>query len=300
MNYDLSQRVTDALTGRSVLITGSEGFLGKHFAAACQEAGAFVHGVDIRTGTDISRPYSPATRPDFIIHAAGVASPFHYRANPYRTLDAAVSGTRNMLELAERSGARLLFTSSSEIYGDPTVVPTPETYHGASDPMGDRSCYDESKRLGETLCAIAASRGVRAVVVRLFNAYGPGMADDDRRFMPELRNAKRAGRAIKIYGHGEQTRTFCYVEDTIRGCLLALTQGRAGVPYNIGNDAPEMSMLAVAKFAFVPVEQVGAPADWPSGGDPNRRCPDITRAREELGYEPVVSFGLGLQEFLKS
>lgn len=302
MNYALPDPVRLALSDRRVLVTGARGFLGKHFVQALREIGADVAEFDITITAfhDVSKP-QPFTRSlDYLIHAAGIASPYHYRKNPWGALSASVQGTENMLELARAKGAKFLFLSSSEIYGDPTIVPTPETYTGASDPVGERACYDEGKRVAETLCSMVAREGVGAKIVRLFNAYGPGMSPDDRRFMPELRNAYRSGKPMRIFGTGEQTRTFAFVSDVIRGCLQALVSGKPGRAYNIGASGPELSMLDVCKLANVPIEVIPAPDDWPSGGDPNRRCPDISRAREELGYEPSVSFEDGLREFLKS
>lgn len=304
MNYALPDSVQQALYGRSVLITGARGFLGRHFMDAVESGGADPLGLDIVDEDDVAaRDFVHRMRKvlpyDFVIHAAGIASPFHYRRNPLGALRAAVDGTENMLRLAELWNARLLFLSSSEIYGDPTVVPTPETYRGALDTMGDRSCYDVSKALGETLVRIYADKGVRATVVRLFNAFGPGMHEDDRRFMPNLRNAKRRGETMRIYGSGQQTRTFCFVSDTVRGCLQALIQGQPGRAYNIGNDKPEVNMPSVCEYAGVKFEVIPNPKDWPNEGEPQRRCPDITRAREELGYEPRVSFEEGLKEFLQ-
>ena len=205
-----------------------------------------------------------------------------------------------MIDLAERTGARLLFLSSSEIYGDPLVVPTPETYRSHVETMGDRSSYDVSKCLGETLMHLAAERGVRANVVRIFNSYGPGMNDDDRRFMPNLRRAKRLGERLRIYGTGRQTRTFCFVTDTVRGCLQALAYTAVfGRAWNIGNDNPEVSMPQVASMADVPYDLVAYPPEWPAGGEPNRRCPDISRAQAELQYSPEVSLREGLGLFLQ-
>jgi len=308
VNFALPDSVTSALDGKSVLVTGSGGFLGSHLCDAIEALRVDCLGLDIRSGdegcdvtaADFVHSFRKAQPYDYILHAAGIASPWHYRRNPLGALRASAEGTENVLRLAELWGARVLFFSSSEIYGDPTEVPTSESYLGALDTMGDRAPYDEGKRVGETLCSIYARKGVQAVVVRLFNAYGPGMSDDDRRFMPNLRRAKRLGEPLRIYGTGRQTRTFCYVTDTVRGCLQALVAGRPGVAYNIGNDKPEVSMLAVAEMAGVKVEVIEPPDDWPSGGDPNRRCPDIRRARYELGYEPAVKLEDGLREFLKS
>ena len=302
MNYYLPENVVAALRDKTVLVTGSEGFLGKHFCAAIWQAGGYSVGLDLINGEDVSDTnVGSGLMPDYILHAAGTASPFYYRKNPLRALDAAVGGTRNMLRIAESDGAQLLFLSSSEIYGDPLVVPTPETYRAHVETMGDRSSYDVSKCLGETLVHLAAERGVKANVVRIFNSYGPGMRDDDRRFMPNLRRAKRIGETIRIYGTGRQTRTFCYVTDTIRGCLQALTYTAAyGRAWNIGNDTPEISMPTLAGKAGVPYELVPCPDDWPGGGEPNRRCPDISRAKAELGYQPEVSLKDGLAMFLES
>jgi len=300
VTYALPPAVTQALRGKTVLVTGSAGFLGTHICRAIHMAEGSPIGLDIKNGADVSRDDwpKPHRRIDMLIHAAGTASPFHYRKKPLLALDAAVAGTRNMIAAAEESGAKLLFLSSSEIYGDPLVVPTPETYRSHVETMGDRSSYDVSKCLGETLIHLAAERGVHANAVRIFNSYGPGMSDDDRRFMPNLRRAKRLNESIRIYGTGKQTRTFCFVTDTIRGCLSALVLGAPGRVWNIGNDKPEVTMPEVAEMAGVTVERVSYPPEWPGEGEPQRRCPEISRAREELGYEPVVSLDAGLVEFL--
>lgn len=302
MNYALPASVTDSLRRARVLVTGSEGFLGQHFVRALHECGADVRGLDLRTGDDVSTStqYWHPNEWTHIIHAAGIASPALYRADPLGALDAAVNGTRNMLRQATVCRARLLLLSSSEVYGDPEVVPTPETYMGRIDPLGERSCYDESKRLAETLCSVYAARGVPATIVRLFNAFGPGMSPTDRRFMPNLRESYRSGQPIKIYGAGTQTRTFCFVSDTVRGCLQALVGGKPGRAYNVGTDGPELTMEQVARLAGVPFEHIPNPDDWPAEGEPMRRCPDISRARAELGYQPLVPFEDGLREFLAS
>ena len=307
MNYALPPTVTAALTGKLIFITGSEGFLGRHLTAALREIGASVVGFDIRNGPgeDVSNMKMLDEKSalfeaaDYVIHAAGIASPYHYRRLPLVALDAATKGTRNLLELALTMPKcpKVLYLSSSEVYGNPAIVPTPESYIGALDPLSPRACYDVSKALGETLVKIYADQGVRATMVRLFNAYGPGMAEDDRRFMPQLRRAKLTGEPMRVYGSGTQTRAFCFVSDTVRGCLQALVFGGKARVYNIGNATSELTMPEVCRLAGVHLEVVPYPKEWPAE-EPMRRCPDISRSREELEYRPLVSMEEGLSEFL--
>ncbi len=308
MNYALRPETAAAFSGKTVLLTGSAGFLGRHLVAALESVGAATIGLDLANGFDMSQrdKWPFGSEPDFIICAAGLASPFHYRARPLVALDAALS-VRHALDLAEDSASRpkLLYFSSSEIYGDPDPanVPTQESYRGNVSCVGPRSCYDESKRLGETLCAIYHEQfGVHAVTVRPFNLYGPGMAATDYRVLPNWREAVRRGESLRIYGSGNQTRTFCYVTDGIRGCLEALAHGQPGA-YNIGNPSPEISMddlaEAVARVANVPLYcvHIDHPDTYPAD-EPQRRCPDIRKAREHFGFEPVVTLEDGLREFM--
>lgn len=307
MNYALPASVRSALSGKLVFITGSAGFLGQHLTAALNQCDARVVGFDLKNGPseDVSNMRlldEQAERfelSDYVIHGAGTASPYWYRKLPLVALDAATQGTRNILELARDMPKRpkVLYLSSSEIYGNPAIVPTPESYIGALDPLSPRAVYDVSKALGETLVSIYSQQGVSATIVRLFNAFGPGMAEDDRRFMPQLRRAHRTKEPMRVYGSGLQTRSFCVVSDTVRGILQALVGGSLG-PYNIGNDRAELTMPFICHLAGVPCEVVPYPTEWPEQ-EPMRRCPDISRARDELGYEPMVDFEDGLQEFLK-
>lgn len=316
-------------SGKAVLITGGCGFLGRYFVEALARLNRsaakpcrmtvldnFItsgpgaknlrpppHGRFVRH--DIIKPYKPKEKPDYILHLAGIASPFYYRAYPLETLEAATIGAKNMLALARVSGARMLYFSSSEIYGDPDPrhVPTPESYRGNVTPLGPRACYDESKRLGETLCWIYHEKyGTSASIVRPFNVYGPGMQEADYRVLPNFASRLKAGKPVNIYGTGRQTRTFCYVTDAVAGFLRALVKGVPGEAYNIGNPVPEVSMLellALAEKALrrkIPHRLIEYPDSYPAD-EPQRRCPDIKKARLQLGYEPKVPLEEGLRRF---
>ncbi|MBI3553562.1 MAG: NAD-dependent epimerase/dehydratase family protein [Elusimicrobia bacterium] len=319
-------------SGKTVVLCGGCGFLGRYFTAffnqlnetalkkpcrlivldnlitsgpAGMRPPRIPHGRFVRH--DVAKPFSPGVKVDFIIQAAGIASPFYYRQYPLETLEASIAGTKNMLELARRDGARLLFFSSSEIYGDPDPkhVPTPESYRGSVTCLGPRACYDESKRLGETLCYVYHNQfGTRASMVRPFNVYGPGMQERDYRVLPNFASRVKAGKALRLYGSGRQTRTFCYVSDAVAGFLKALLRGAPAEAYNIGNPEPEVSMLGlvrcVEKAVGRPVKHtlVDYPDSYPAD-EPNRRCPDITKARRALGFTPRVSLDEGLKRFFR-
>lgn len=248
-------------------------------------------------------------RVDFILHAAGIASPAHYRKFPLETMEVAITGLKNALELArENPGCKLAFFSSSEIYGDPDPanVPTTEAYRGNVACLGPRSCYDSSKRMGEGLVQIyVEQQGVHATIIRPFNVYGPGMQATDYRVLPNFAAKYALGEELEVYGDGKQTRTYCYVADAIGGFLRVLLHGKAGEPYNIGNPSPEISVLDLVKtMKFVqpsgqaPVEYVVKPhpASYPAD-EPNRRCPDISKASRELGYAPRIGLEDGLRRF---
>jgi UDP-glucuronate decarboxylase len=242
---------------------------------------------------------------DYILHAAGIASPYYYRAYPLETLDVAVTGTRQTLELAKRTGARITFFSSSEIYGDPDPanVPTTESYRGYVSCLGPRACYDESKRLGETLCRIYHTQfGVHTNMIRPFNVFGPGMQELDYRVMPNFASRILGGKPLHVYGTGEQTRTFCYITDAIQGFIRVMLYGVPGEPYNIGNPTPEISMVDLTKEIETVIQKkvdlnlVPYPDSYPAD-EPNRRCPDITKARHQLKYDPQVPLREGIKRF---
>jgi UDP-glucuronate decarboxylase len=322
--------------GKRILLTGGCGFLGRYFTEVfirlnervfapagwkpCElvvldnfiTAGAFGSNVQNRPGVsfvthDIIQPFVPERPFDFVLHAAGIASPAWYRKHPIETYQVAVKGTENALEIARRSGpsCRVLYFSSSEIYGDPDAahVPTREDYKGHVACLGPRACYDSSKRMAETVVEIYAQKhGVQASIVRPFNFYGPGMQRQDYRVLPNFAARWVDGEPLHVYGTGQQTRTFCYVNDGIRGCLQVLANGKPGQPYNIGNPEPEISMrdlaLLVGKVtgAEVKFETVDHPETYPAD-EPQRRCPDIGKSREHVGYEPKVDLEVGLRRF---
>jgi len=264
---------------------------------------------------DVIQPL-PADMPDFdyIVHAAGIASPRYYRKQPLETMDANINGLRSLLEHArERQGTDrpvkgMLFFSSSEIYGDPDAahIPTTEDYRGLVSCTGPRACYDESKRYGETLCVVFAQQyGVPVKIARPFNNYGPGLKISDRRVIPDFARDVLAGRPIVMLSSGAPSRTFCYSADAIAGYLKVLVRGRAGEPYNIGTESPEISMADLAdRIVAVGRELMGYTGEVVRKqsdekdylvDNPQRRCPSIAKARAELGYDPSVGLDEGLR-----
>ena len=196
---------------------------------------------------------------DFIIHAAGIASPHYYRKKPIETLDVSISGSKNLLELARINNSKYIFFSSSEIYGDPLpdFVPIKETYRGNVNTTGPRSCYDEGKRVGETLCYIYQNYfNLNTNIIRPFNIYGPGMKKNDYRVMSNFTDLFLNHKPLKVYGGGDQTRTFCYIADGLEGFLRVILLGKNGQIYNIGNEKPEISMINLAKLFVIKLNSI--------------------------------------------
>ena len=262
---------------------------------------------------DIAQPL-PADIPDFrfIVHGGSIASPVFYRKYPIETMDSNVNGLRSLLEYSKRQGQAgkaiegFLFFSSSEIYGDPTpdAIPTPETYRGYVSCTGPRACYDESKRYGETLCVnFVQQHGLPIKVARPFNNYGPGLKITDHRVLPDFARDVFANRDIIMRSDGSPKRTFCYVADAVIGYYKVLTVGRPGEAYNVGVETPEISMASLAeKVAGIGRELCGYTGKVVRKVDPDylvdnpeRRCPIITKARTELGYDPKVLVDEGLR-----
>jgi UDP-glucuronate decarboxylase len=244
---------------------------------------------------------------DYIINLAGIASPYYYNKFPLETIDVNTKGLRNILEIALKAKSKVLYFSSSEIYGNPSPenIPTKETYNGNVSSYGSRSCYDESKRLGETLCYIYSKNyKVDINIVRPFNVYGPGMSKYDYRVMPNFINQIVNDKPCQVYSNGMQTRTYCYITDAITGFLKVLVLGKSGSIYNIGNNNPELSILDLCKkfkkiqpkrFKY---EIVDYPNSYPDD-EPRRRCPDISLANKDLNYYPTVNIDEGLETFIK-
>jgi nucleoside-diphosphate-sugar epimerase len=254
---------------------------------------------------------------DFVVHAASIASPTYYRKYPIETMDANVQGLRLLLDRCREQVARgrdlrgFLFFSTSEIYGDPPPgqIPTSESYRGNVSCTGPRACYDESKRYGETLCVnFARQYGMPVTIARPFNNFGPGLKITDRRVLPDFARDLFAGRDLVMLSDGSPTRTFCYITDAVAGYFSILVRGRAGESYNIGNEAPEISMADLAgllvKLARDLFGYQGRVVLRPSDetdyltDNPQRRCPVIEKARRELGFEPAVPLEEGLRRML--
>jgi len=299
--------------GEPVLVTGGAGFVGSHLVDRLLERGDRVHVLDnFATGTvanvahvmshshfrlqrhDVERPLSVVPAVRVIYHLAACASPVQYQRDPVKTTTTNVIGTRNMLELAQRTGARILLASTSEVYGDPAVHPQTEDYRGDVNPIGPRACYDEGKRCAETLAfAYARSRGVAIRVARIFNTYGPRMDTDDGRVVSNLVVQALRGEPMTVYGDGSQTRSFCYVSDLVDG-LIALANSDCEGPMNLGNPG-EVSMLELAETirhltgSSSQIVLRPLPVD-----DPRRRCPSIALAERTLGWHPRVPLKMGL------
>lgn len=333
-----------AMAGRRLLIVGGAGFLGYylvqsvlHWNRLGQAAPIavtvfdnYIRGVPAWLTAlagdphlslrrhDITQPL-PAGMGDFdyIIHGGSIASPTYYRKYPIETMDANVNGLRRLLDyaVAQKAAGKpvagFLFYSTSEIYGDPTPdsIPTPESYRGNVSCTGPRACYDESKRYGETLCvSFAQVHGVPITIARPFNNYGPGLKISDRRVLSDFARDVLAGRDIVMLSDGAPTRTFCYVADAVVGYYRILVRGRPGEAYNIGLEAPEISMASLAdKVAGLARDLFGYQGRVICGqseektyliDNPNRRCPVIAKARAELGYNPTIGIEQGLARAL--
>lgn len=333
-----------ALSGKRLLVTGGAGFLGYYLVQAAlhwnvaeglgdpirvtvydnyargvpqwlQRLGDNPHLDLVRH--DITGPMPASAGPfEFVIHAAGIASPTYYRRYPIQTMDANITGLRTLLAHAMEQGEStplegFLFFSSSEIYGDPAPenIPTPETYRGNVSCTGPRACYDESKRYGETLCVnFARQYGLPVKIARPFNNYGPGLKITDGRVIPDFCRDVLNGRDVVLHSDGSPTRTFCYAADAVTGYFKTLVHGLPAEAYNIGVERPEISMLDLAETIARTARSLfgydGKVVHKPSDetdylvDNPNRRCPVITKARTHLGYDPQVSLDDGIRRSL--
>merc|ERR1711920_1044699 len=244
---------------------------------------------------DVTEPFY--CEGDFIYNMACPASPVHYQFNPIKTTKVSVLGVMNMLGLAKRVKARILQASTSEVYGDPDVHPQPESYWGSVNPIGIRSCYDEGKRVAETLCFdYLRSNRVDIRVVRIFNTYGPGMHPYDGRVVTNFIIQAINGEDITIYGDGSQTRSFCYVDDLVEGILRLMDQEVTVGPMNIGNPH-EFTMKELAEIVLEVTKSNSKIIYMPlPSDDPKQRRPNITQAKQVLGWEPKVQLREGIEK----
>ena len=297
-----------------IVVSGAAGFIGSHFCDRLLADGHTVVGLDnFLTGAarnlahladeprfslirqDITEPFSIEGAVDAVVNMASPASPKDYHEHPIETLAVGSAGTRRMLELALEKRARFLLTSTSESYGDPEVHPQVESYWGHVNPVGPRSCYDESKRFAEALTmAYHRKHGLATNIARIFNTYGPRMKLNDGRVVPAFLSEALAGTPITVFGRGSQTRSFCYVSDLVDGLNRLMLSGER-YPVNLGNPR-EMTILEFAEQirrltgSHSPIEFQPLPED-----DPKQRCPDIAKARAALGWEPRVTLEEGLR-----
>jgi dTDP-glucose 4,6-dehydratase len=298
-----------------IVVSGAAGFIGSHFCDRLLAEGHTVVAFDnLLTGSpqnvahldghprfrlffqDITQPFTVDGAVDCVANLASPASPKDYLEHPIETLDVGSIGTRRMLELALEKDARFLISSTSECYGDPLEHPQKETYWGNVNPVGPRSCYDESKRFAEALTmAFHRKHGVRTNIARIFNTYGPRMKLDDGRVVPAFLDTALRGEPITVFGDGTQTRSFCYVSDLVDG-LYRLMMSDERYPVNLGNPA-EMTILQFAEYirrftgSRSEIDFHPLPED-----DPQQRKPDISKARRVLGWEPVVALEDGMRE----
>jgi nucleoside-diphosphate-sugar epimerase len=311
-----------------VLITGCAGFIGSHLVDAYLASGWRVLGIDnVLTGApgnladasrsnrftlierdltrdtdDLLETVAAHGSPDLVLHFASPASPVDYARFAVETLHVNSIGTEFCARAALRWNARLLYASTSECYGDPLRHPQSEDYWGNVNPVGPRSCYDEAKRFGEALVmAYVRSHGLDARIVRIFNTYGPRMRRGDGRVVPNFIVQALAGEPLTIYGDGSQTRSFCYVDDLVRGIVAcAESEQTRGIVVNLGN--PEER--TIREFAEIVCEVAGVPLKIENHAipkdDPARRCPDISRARTLLGWQPHVALRDGLERTLRA
>lgn len=299
---------------QTILVSGGAGFLGSHLCERLIEQGHDVICVDnFFSGRKenirhlIGHPHFELIRHD-IVHPLFVeceqvynlacpASPVAYQYNPIKTIKTSTVGMVNMLGLAKRCRARLLHTSTSEVYGDPNVHPQTEDYWGNVNPIGPRSCYDEGKRVAESLCMnYHQAHGLEVRIVRIFNTYGPRMDPNDGRVVSNFIMQALRGEPLTIYGEGQQTRSFCFVDDLIEGLMRMMNQDEDVGPVNIGNPV-ENTMIELAEAVLKAtgsksqLSYVELPKD-----DPRQRCPDITKAKSLLKWEPKVDLATGLSK----
>ena len=312
------------ISGKKFLISGANGFLGKYFIKTLITMNKSlskkikITAIDIKFDKceiyldknvkkikkDINKIDKLNFKSDYVLHAAGIPSPKHYYNKPIEAIFTSITGTKKLLEYSKKNKSKFIFFSSSEIYGNPDKknIPTKETYNGNVSCIEDRSCYDEGKRVGETLCYFfKIKQKVNISIFRPFNVFGPGMPKNDYRVFPRFFSSIKRNMSITIFKKGKQTRTFCYVTDAITAMFLVILRGNKFV-YNIGNDNPEINMTKLydvikknvpKKVKFVKIDY---PKNYPQV-EPQRRCPDISKIKKELNFRNKVSLNDSIRRF---
>lgn len=303
------------------LIAGGAGFIGSNLSKSFLDKGWSVTCVDnLISGRlkniealksyedftfiehDVCKPLKIREKPKFIFHLASPASPKFYQKHPFKTLNANIKGTKNLLELCREKDATFILASTSEVYGLAKRIPTPESYYGYTNPFGPRSCYDESKRVSESYCySYKQKYGVDVRVVRIFNTYGPGMRPDDGRVVTNFITQALSEKPITVYGGGDQTRSFCYIKDLVRGLIKTCEETRVkGEVINLGNpEEVKIKYLAELVKEFTGSSSKIVHEELPED-DPVRRCPDISKAKKLLRWEPRIGLRKGLRRTIQS
>jgi dTDP-glucose 4,6-dehydratase len=312
----MKKRMEDSM--QRVLVTGGAGFIGSHLCERLLLDGFSVISMDnLVTGKtdnirhlldnknftyaehDVTKHIQIDGKLDYVLHLASIASPLDYRRYPIKTLKVGTLGTHNALGLAKAKGAKFLFASTSEVYGDPEVNPQPESYWGNVNPVGVRSCYDESKRCGEALTmAYNRKHGIDTRIVRIFNTYGPRMRANDGRAVPAFISQALDGKPITVFGNGKQTRSFCFIADLVDG-MVGLMRHDYHMPINLGNPK-EITILELAR-TILDITKSSSKLIFKSlpEDDPKRRCPDISLAKEVLNWKPKIDLRQGLEKTIE-
>ena len=318
------QKYKKIISGKKFLISGANGFLGKYFIKTLLTMNKTLSkkvkilAIDIKFDSceiyldknvkklklDINKIKSLKFKSDYVLHAAGIPSPKHYFNKPIEAIFTSITGTKKLLEYSKKNKSKFIFFSSSEIYGNPDKknIPTKENYNGNVSSIEDRSCYDEGKRVGETLCYFyKIKQKVNVAMFRPFNVFGPGMPKNDYRVFPRFFNSIKKNLPITIFKNGKQTRTFCYVTDAITAMFIVIIKGKDFV-YNIGNDKPEINMTQLYNHIKknipkkVTYTNINYPKNYPQV-EPQRRCPDITKLKKEFNFKNKVSLKNSIKRF---
>jgi UDP-glucuronate decarboxylase len=317
---------------KKVLLLGSDGFLGKYFKQYFnylinKKIKVYVDCVDNHISSNIAHKdllvnknfikhynmdilkFNKKKKYDLIIFLAGIASPTIYKKFPIDSLEVSYLGTKKFLEKSKLEKSLFIYFSSSEVYGNPDIqnIPTKETYYGNVNPFGPRSCYDEGKRVGETLCYIYKNYfKTKLKIIRPFNVFGPAMSKNDDRVIPRFVRALKKKKSLSVYNGGNQTRSFTYIIDALHGFLKVIIKGKEGEIYNVGNDMEEISIFNLAKFisknvvnnTAIKIKKMTYPSYYP-GNEPMRRQPDLKKIRNDTGFYPSIDLKNGLKKFIK-